>query len=130
MDEKGTIVNYYALTRNGVVIPEYVIDEQGNYPASKEEAEKRFAERKNSLDETVKKKYVLPPNTPYEIQRNAVGVGLLAVSPIVVPLDLLTNSYREKKSGVKLSQSKYFESAFEEPVPHDPKLKDELSQNT
>lgn len=113
-DAEGNIVKYYAVTRNGVVIPEYVIDERGNYPDTKELAEERFKERKNELDDTVKKKYVLPPNTPYEIQRNVIGVGLLAVSPILIPIGFLTKSPQP--------------DFFEEAVPKDPKLKDELAQ--
>ena len=124
----GEIVSYYAVTRNGVVIPEYVIDEKGEYPITKEEAWSRFEDRKQKLNEAVKNKYVIPANIPYEIQRNIIGAGLLAVSPIFIPIDLLSNLFREKKSGVELSKKNYFEAAFEEPVPKDPRLRDELSQ--
>jgi len=128
IDQEGNAVNYYAVTRNGMIIPEYVIDERGDYPISEEEAWQRFSQRKGDLENLVKTKYILPNNTAYEMKRNTIGAGLLVVSPVLLPMQMLSNSMQEKKSGVQLSNRNYFEMAFEEPVPKDPKLKDPINQ--
>ncbi len=128
VNEEGETVNYYAVTRNGMIIPEYVIDEKGNYPIEKDTAISRFNERRREIEQTVINKYRLPNNTAYQINRNIVGFGLLLIAPIMIPLDWLTRAFQEKKSGVEISSRSYLETAFEEPVPKEPVLKDPLSE--
>ena len=128
VNDTGEIINYYAVTRNGMIIPEYVIDEKGDYPDTKTMARARFKERQGYLEETIANKYKLPNNTAYQINRNLVGFGLLLIAPVMIPLDWLTRAFQEKKSGVEVSGRNYFETAFEEPVTKDPVLKDPLSE--
>ena len=43
----------YAVMRNGMIIPEYVINRKGEYPETKEEAEKLFRMRYATLESFV-----------------------------------------------------------------------------
>lgn len=131
VDADGRVVDYYGVTRNNVLIPEYVIDEKGNYPESPEEAERRFEDRKDELEGYIKNKYELPDNFTYQTGRGILGAGLIAVSPVALPITYISsktspNPERRDDSFSKVAKE-YFSMSMDKPVYQTPELKDELS---
>jgi len=75
VDEKGLLRPNYAIVRNGVVIPEYVVDQFGNFPLTADEALRRYKERKRDLELFVQQKYDLSGAGGGEISRFFMGAG-------------------------------------------------------
>ena len=118
----------YAVTRNNMIIPEYVIDRKGNYPTSREEALQRFNTRRAELDDFVRNKYLIEPNTPYTIKRTLYITGELVVSPVVLIVTAASDLFFPNHHAETPSMTtQYLKAIFEEPIPEKPVLRDPLA---
>jgi len=121
----------YAVTKNNMIIPEYVVDRTGNYPTSKDIARERFELRREGLKELVEKKYKTENNFTYQAKRIFFGIGFTLVSPIAIPIIYFSekissdnsSSSREDQSVV----ADYFKNIGNEPLPRKPVLKNEIN---
>jgi hypothetical protein len=122
---------YYAIAKNNVVIPEFVIDSDGYYPTSAEEAWKRFQTRRRDLEPLIDQKYAIPKSGPYQTERIVVMIGLLAVSPVAFPVMYLSDvTFAKQKSLPKKTfreeWHQYFALTASEPLFQEPRLKNEF----
>ncbi len=130
-DGSGEKTTFYAIAKNNIIIPELVVDKNGNYPSSKKEAWRRLEERKEVLDEDINIKYKIPHNVPYQMKRSGLMIGLIAVSPVVIPITYfseLMSPDEDKKDGVSFCKvvKDYFSISVNEPISYYPPLKDEF----
>jgi hypothetical protein len=117
----------WAVTRNGVLIPEYTINPDNTYPQSEEEAWRRFNERKESVETLIQKKYILPDNTQYGFGKTATGSVLMLAAPLWMPLQMISESTKkeEERKGAGELWNEYQDLAYGEPeIYQEPKLKD------
>lgn len=128
VDSQGMVQPLYAMTRNHTVIPEYVIDEFGNFPDSPEEAEKRFNARRQDLESYVTQKYRIPHDFPYQFQRGFFGIGFILISPVAVPVqclgEWLSNQPHKRTTGKVVSD--YFDSGFNPPLYDKPEIRETI----
>ena len=127
--EKKTIL--YAIAKNNIIVPEYVIDTNGLYPQTKEEAWNRFRVRKDTLETSIDKKYKIPHTVPYQMKRMGLMIGLIAVSPVVIPITYFSEITQKDTDGNDHAGfwdtvKEYFSLAANEPISYHPPLKDEF----
>lgn len=119
VDDQGIIQPLYGVTRNNVIIPEYVVDEFGKYPASPEEAKARFETRKDDLEDLIQNKYEIPTASGGGIANPFFAVGFILLAPIVLPVTFLgelLSGKSDKKSAGELT-SEYFDMSLHPPAP-------------
>ena len=87
--QAGRAETYYGVTKNNILIPEYVLDETNRYPTSSDEAWRRFEARRARLEPFVKSKYKVPNSFAFQSERFLIGVGLVAVAPVAIPVHYL-----------------------------------------
>ncbi|OGW88147.1 MAG: hypothetical protein A3G33_02640 [Omnitrophica bacterium RIFCSPLOWO2_12_FULL_44_17] len=121
VDANGEVRDFYGVAENNVVIPEYVINERGEYPEDVKQAWNIFQTRKEKLSSSMREKYVIPNNFGYGIVRSLLAVGFLAVSPVTYPL------YVSSSPKGKRSFGRYFDVMVFGPNPRMPQLRDEFT---
>lgn len=128
VDDQNIVRPFYAVVRNHVLIPEYVIDEYGNYPTSADEARARFESRKKSLESVVSGKYDLPRDVPYQLKRGLVGSGFILISPVAVPVQCLGElfSTSQNRRPVPKVVEDYFDSGFNPPLYDKPRIRERI----
>lgn len=129
---EGGMITTYAATHNNMIIPEYTIDRTGHYPVSRLVAEDRLQERLPVLRPSMEVKYRTEHDIFYTIKRTFFTIGQIIVSPIVMPIILLsddpgTQDNREKRESFLQRCTAAFHSLITEPVPQKPILRDKLS---
>jgi hypothetical protein len=122
---------YYAVTVNGVIVPEYTIDFQGKYAVDKNEAKELFLERRRLLRKQINKKYRIPHTVSYQMKHIPLSTGLFLVSPIVVPILFASDLFRQKdtektKINLKKTFFDYLEIALNEPINYEVALQNEF----
>ncbi|MCH8981765.1 hypothetical protein IH922_07075, partial [candidate division KSB1 bacterium] len=60
---------------NNVIVPEYVINERGEYPTDEETAWQRFNERKAELIPKMRERYIIPSDFSHGFGKVLLGVG-------------------------------------------------------
>ena len=126
--ENNIITPFYGVTRNHVLIPEYTLDEYGNYPTTEEEAEKRFQSQRVKVDPIIKEKYELPPTFPDQIPQYFLGFGFVLVSPVAIPVQWigeLFSSSAKKKSFSKIAGD-YYSISFGVPGYEKPRIRERV----
>ncbi|MBU1864595.1 MAG: hypothetical protein KKH94_13120 [Candidatus Omnitrophica bacterium] len=126
---------YYAITKNNVLIPEFVIDSQGHYPTSPEAAWEQFLKRQSKVEKYIDNKYKIPNNGAYQIQRWGLMIGLMAVSPIAIPITYVSEFSEERddessSKNIWHSIKRYFALSMNEPNYVEPEIKDEFETMT
>jgi len=126
VDDENIIRPFYAVARNNVVIPEYVVDEYQNYPSSPEEAMRCFEARKDNVETFIGDKYDLSPSWTYQVPRYFLGAGLTVISPIAVPVQSLGEMFSKQTSKRSFGRiaSDYFEYSFNPPVYEKSKIRE------
>jgi hypothetical protein len=127
--ENNIISPLYAVSRNQVVYPEYVVDEYGNYPTDRETAWKRFREKKDAAEAVIREKYEVPSAFPGQIPRYLFGFCFALASPVVIPVrwfgEGLFGKPGQKKSFSRIS-SEYFRSSFNPPGYEKPLIRERV----
>jgi len=126
--ENNIITPFYGVTRNHVLIPEYTLDEYGNYPTTEEEAEKRFQAQRAKVDPVVKEKYELPASFPNQIPQFFLGLGFVLVSPIAIPVQWLGEIFSEssKKRPFSKVAGDYYTFSFSPPGYEKPRIRERV----
>jgi len=119
------------MTINGVIVPEYTIDNEGRYATDEDTAWQLFEMRNPFIDEQVRKRYSIPNDMLYQIQHIPLSIGLILLSPIVIPIiyfsDLLSDSDDKiEKKSFKQTIKHYFAIAVNEPINYDVTLQNEF----
>ena len=57
VDSEGDVREFYAVAHNNIVIPEYVMNERGEYPLDRQTAWQRFQDRRKERVPQMKEKY-------------------------------------------------------------------------
>ncbi len=128
VDDENIVRPFYAVARNNILIPEYVVDSYQNYPYSPEEAETRFESRKNVLETFVREKYELPPSWTYQCPRYLLGAGLTIISPVAIPVQALGECFSRQTSKRSFGEiaADYFEASFNSPMYEKPKIRERV----
>jgi hypothetical protein len=121
VDSEGEIKQFYAVTYNNVIIPEYVIDERGTYPTEKQIAWGRFLERKEGIRSEIREKYRLPNDFTNGLKQFILGLGFLIVFPVSYPIYAASSEKGER------SPSCYFNLMVRGRSGNLPVLRDEFS---
>ena len=121
---------YYAVAKNNVIIPEFSIGVNNDFPESKDVAWQRFKERKNQVESFIDQKYSIPNSFIYQTQRVSVMLGLAAVSPAVVLVsyasEVISPSDRNSPKSFKQIVREYFYLCQAEPEFNKPEIKNEF----
>ena len=120
IDREGEVHQFYAVAHNNVIVPEYVINERGEYPTSKEEARARFQARQNLIP-AMKEKYRIPGDFSSASKRTLLSSGFLIVFPISYPIYLFTSPKGSRSPGA------YFDLMANGPTANAPELRDEFA---
>ena len=89
----------YAATMNGMLIPELSIDERGEYPRSRAEAEARLETRKLTHKTLIQEKYSVPNSTAHAAkQTTSSGINTLLL-PVTKTLSIGGNSPVKPEKG-------------------------------
>jgi len=120
---------YYAIAKNNVIIPEYVVDYRGNYPSSEEAAWERFESRKDVIESSIQGRYRVPNSFLYNSERYVFMVGLIIVSPVVIPITYISELIRTEEDELYEGSfskvvSSYFDLSMNEPIKIEPDLQD------
>jgi len=128
VDENNIVSPFYAVARNNVVIPEYVIDRYGNYPTSREEARRRFELRRENIEPVITQKYDLSQTVSNEVPRYFFGFCFALVSPIAIPVRWFGEAFSSSSKRRSLSEvaANYFESSFNPPQYEKPHIKERV----
>ncbi len=121
VDADGEVRDFYAVTYNQVVIPEYVINERGEYPTDPETARQRFQQRKPALESKMKARYILPNNALFFSKQFLLYAGFTVVSPVTYPLYAMS-----AKEG-KRSLGEYYRVMSGDNLAKPPVLRDEFA---
>lgn len=129
--EEGASVHierWYAITKNNIVIPEFVLDSRMQYPKTEEEAWRLFRERRATVGPVIDRKYKIPASFPYQISRVSAMVGLTVVSPVVIPIMVVSSVFgkKENRESVGVIIHDYFDVAEQSPTFQEPLLKNEF----
>lgn len=122
---------YYAVSVNGVIIPEYAIDHRGKYAHDRHTAKERFLARRSLYGEQIRKKYTIPRSFLYQMKHIPLSFGLVLVSPIVLPIIYVSDLFshrasKESQKPFKKTVFDYFEIALHEPVTYEVTLQNEF----
>ena len=120
VDLDGNVRDFYAVVRNNTIIPEYVINERGEYPTDPKVAWQRFKQRRDKLEPEMIAKYKIQDNFSYVAKSAALGTAYSAVFPVTYPL-----YYFGSAKGTR-SPQKYFDLMVHGSSPREPESKDEL----
>ena len=120
VDSEGAVHDFYAVAHNNVIIPEYVINERGEYPTDPKVAWALFRERRSRLESQMRTKYKTPGDFSYSVQSALLGAAFFVVFPITFPL------YYFGSGDEKKSPKRYFELMMYGTSPLLPGLKDEF----
>jgi len=121
VDSAGEFQQFYAVAHNNVIIPEYVVNERGEYPTDEKTAWERFQSRRAELAPKIKAKYKIPSDASYAVKKAPLRIGFFAISPISYPI------YAISSDPGKRSPAEYFDLMVDGPSAETPKLKDELA---
>lgn len=121
MDRDGEVRDFYAVTQNNVVIPEYVVNERGEYPTDPETAWQRFQERKAELEPKMREKYKIPSGGGSSAKRSFLAAAYGVMFPISYPIYALGGGKKDK------SPAGYFDLMVHGAKPKLPELKDEFN---
>lgn len=126
--ENNIITPFYGVTRNHVLIPEYTLDEYGNYPTTEEEAEKRFQAQRIKVEPVIKEKYELPPTFPNLIPQHLLGFGFILVSTIAIPVQWMGElfSSSSKKRSFSRIAGDYYSFSFSPPGYEKPQIRERI----
>lgn len=126
--ENNIITPFYGVTRNHVLIPEYTLDEYGNYPTTEEEAEKRFQAQRAKVEPVIKEKYELPDSFANQIPQFFLGLGFVLVSPIAIPVQWMGEifSSSSKKRPFSKIAGDYYAFSFGPPGYEKPKIRERI----
>jgi len=127
--EDNIVSPFYAVARNNVVIPEYVVDRYGNYPTTTEDAEKRFQLQRYSAEPLVREKYYISSNPPGQLSQYVFGFCLSLVSPVVVPIQWIGETFSSipgKKRSFSQIASDYFALCFHSPLYEKPQIRERV----
>jgi len=83
----GSVVSAFGVTYNNILIPEYTESPAGSYAPTYDEAWGRFDKRVDDLDSWLGDKYKLPNSSWYQLSSLMSKMGLLAMSPFVLPVE-------------------------------------------
>jgi len=111
----------FGATYNNVLIPEYTKSGTTAFASSHEQADSLLSKRAEELNSWIGDKYILPNSLSYRVNRTMLQIGLIAVSPIVIPLEWVGEkvappSGAEKGRAFKQVAVDYFELPFDQPV--------------
>ena len=120
IDAEGNVRQFYAVAHNNVIIPEYVINERGEYPTDEKTAWERFHERKDELLPRMKAKYRIPSDTAHSMKQTALGTAFTAVLPITYPVYAMASGDGQR------SPADYYDLMVNGPSARTPELKDEF----
>jgi hypothetical protein len=129
VDENNIVNPFYAVARNRVVIPEYVVDRYGNYPTTREEARRRFEAQRMEAEPIIAEKYDLSKGSSGQASNYFLGFFLSLVSPIVVPIRWLGESFsgrKEKSPSFSEIGTQYFDASFNPPGYEKPRIKERI----
>ena len=121
VDRDGQVRDFYAVTQNNVVIPEYVVNERGEYPTDRQTAWSRFQERKAELEPKMREKYQLPSDAGSAAQRSLLTAAYVCMFPISYPLYAFGGGKKDK------SPAGYFDLMVNGSKPKLPQLKNEFN---
>ena len=113
--------NQFGATYNNVLIPEYTKSGTTAFAATHEQADSLLSKRAEELNSWIGDKYILPNSLSYRVNHTMLQIGLIAVSPIVIPLEWIGEkvappSGAEKGRTFKQVAVDYFELPFDQPV--------------
>ena len=120
VDADGNVRQFYAVAHNNVIIPEYVINERGEYPTDETTTWELFRARKNELVPKMEAKYRIPSNAAHSMKQTALGSAFTAVFPVSYPIYLMAS-----EAG-KRSPADYYDLMVNGPSARTPGLKDEF----
>ncbi|MBI4549671.1 MAG: hypothetical protein HY714_01945 [Candidatus Omnitrophica bacterium] len=127
--ENNIISPLYAVSRNRVVYPEYVVDDYGNYPTDPQTAWSRFREKKPAAEAVIREKYDVPSAFPGQVPRYFFGFCFALVSPVAIPVRWVSEGLfgkpGAKKSFAQIS-SDYFSSSFNPPGYEKPRIRERV----
>lgn len=120
-DEEGKVNYLYGVTYNNTLIPEYTQTTMGTYADSYEEASELLDKRREDIDPWIDDKYELTNSTWFQLTNGISRLGLLAISPIVVPIEWLGEKlFPDPDLGPARSWKQiaedFFEEQYDEPV--------------
>lgn len=119
-DSDGQVRDFYAVAQNNVVIPEYVVNERGEYPTDPKTAWSRFQERRTELEPKMRAKYKLPSNAGSSTGRFFLTTAYVLAFPISYPIYAFGGGKSDK------SPAGYFDLMVYGAKPKLPQLKDEF----
>ena len=121
IDQEGEVRDFYAVAENNVIIPEYVINERGEYPTDPGTARKCFEERHAKLEAKIKEKYKVPGDFSYGTKSVLLGTAFFLVFPVAYPLYYFGSEKGER------SPAKYFDLMVHGSLPRSPEFKDDFA---
>ena len=95
--ESGKSDIFYGVVKNNVLIPEFVLDERNRYPTTKEEAWAKFNARRSKIEPLLKERYRIPNSFLFQTERIMVGIGLVAISPVAIPIHYVSGYGRDEQ---------------------------------
>jgi hypothetical protein len=112
--EPDGIVRYtYGVTYNNTLIPEYTQTSAGTYANSYDDAWGSLETRREKIDPWISQKYELTNSTWFQLSNSISRLSLLALSPLVVPIEWLgEHIFPEKELGPPRSWKQVAEDFF------------------
>jgi len=121
---------HYAVAYNGILVPELTVDERGAQPTSKNVASLRLEQRRDRLESAVRIRYAIPRNSFYQAKRIPLSIGLIVVSPVVIPIlyfsDVLFGEEEHDSKSFAEAVGEYIVLAVHEPLDYEVSLKNEF----
>ena len=120
-DEAGEKKNFYGVTYNHMLIPEYTKSAADMYVGSKDEALSLMNQRSTELDAWIGNKYKLTNSTFYQLTAPIPKLGLAVTAPFAIPVEWMGERFFPdptlggRRSFKQLTQD-YFEPTYDEPV--------------
>ncbi|MBI4430804.1 MAG: hypothetical protein HY587_03715 [Candidatus Omnitrophica bacterium] len=127
--DTGQSETFYGIVKNNVLIPEFVVDEGNRYPTSAEDALVRFEKNKALMEPKISRKYKIPNSFFFQSERLLVGIGLMAISPVALPIHYIGGYGRDEEGRRSFSKTvrNYFDLSLNSVVLDETKVRNSLA---
>ncbi len=129
-ESDGEVRYLYGVTYNNVLIPEYTKSATGLYATSYDGAWDLFDKRAAEVDSWIGDKYELTNSTWFRFSNSVSRLGLLLVSPFVVPVEWLGEKLAPDpdlgppRSFGEIAHD-FFDSQYDQPVLKNPDISEQ-----
>jgi hypothetical protein len=118
-DKEGEIRNFYAVAENNVIIPEYAINERGEYPTESKTAWNQFKSRRDALASKMRERYRIPNSAYFSVKSGFFAIAYTVLFPVTFPAYYFINDKKGKSVSDYYGVMVYGE-------PREPELRKEL----